>query len=64
MIEDSDDLKFMLVLPSHLRFYVILTITSSPIQLNCQWLCRSALCVFKRRVAYANANFDRILFSN
>lgn len=59
MVNDSKDIKFMLVFS--LFSCVLFTFHFSD-NLHVCVLCSSALGSFKRRVAYANANYDRILF--
>lgn len=60
MVKDSDDLHFMSVFDVFLApdVYISLLSVSSD---NFDPICSSALRCFKRRVAYANANYDRIL---
>ena len=65
MVDDSDDLKFMLVLIFLFPIIIALMLILNNCKLGNIFLInlyRSALCAFKRRVAYANANYDRILF--
>lgn len=67
MVNDSDDVKFMLVLICSMHLF---SVGLGLVDFKDKWviylsydLYRSALHAFKRRVAYANANYDRILFS-
>ncbi len=59
MANDCEDLKFMWVLLQHECLLSAQMISTSHPMSSC--LCRSALQSFKRRVAYANVRFDRIL---
>lgn len=63
MANDSKDIKFMLAsfIPTfalNILCFIFLTI------FNLHILCSSALGSFKRRVAYANANYDRIFIKS
>lgn len=63
MVDDGDDIKFrhdFLVHPIELSLCSKHVVIHLKIKVHVL-MCRSALRSFKRRVAYANANFDRIL---
>lgn len=66
MVKDSADLHFMLVFNTQQHVIsayrsLAIAVSSFVSSDNFDCICRSALRSFKRRVAYANANYDRIL---
>lgn len=64
MVDDCDDIKFrfdFLIQPFVFINLEGLSKNSDQYNIAFGFSCRSALRSFRRRVAYANANFDRIL---